>query len=127
MSGTFAHFTDDDFAWWTDRLIAAGSAADLHRLMGHVDSSGCNAWYSARDERNELAGYTADLTKAWEQAEQAVPSAEAAALRWERHTTCSAVESKSHRGASLIPVPGWRRRPMSLKGSAAFESRIATR
>ena len=77
----FAAFDDDDFRWWIGRLADAGDASGVHKTMGYRDRQGVNAWFAARDARNEVGGYASDLDRAWELADAAAGSAEAAGLQ----------------------------------------------
>jgi hypothetical protein len=79
--GVFAAFDDDDFRWWIGRQADAGDAAGVHRTMGHHDRQGVNAWFAARDARNEVGDYAGDLDRAWELADAAAGSVEAAGLQ----------------------------------------------
>jgi hypothetical protein len=79
--GVFAAFDDDDFRWWISRQADAGDAAGVHRTMGHRDRHGVNAWFAARDSRNEVGDYASDLERAWDLADAAAGSAEAAGLQ----------------------------------------------
>ena len=93
----FAAFDDDDFRWWIGRLADAGDAPGVHQTMGHRDRQGINAWFAARDGRNEAGGYAGDLDRAWDLADAAAGSAEAAGLQSD--TRCCAL-------SSAISVPG---------------------
>jgi hypothetical protein len=77
----FAAFDEDDFRWWIGRLADAGDAAGVHQTMGHRDRQGINAWFAARDGRNEVGGYAGDLDRAWDLADAMAGSAEAVGLQ----------------------------------------------
>ncbi|MGY1776808.1 hypothetical protein ACI8AV_13185 [Geodermatophilus sp. SYSU D00804] len=79
--GVFAAFDDDDFRWWILRQADAGDVTGVHRTMGHLDRGGVNAWFAARDSRNEVGDYAGDLDLAWELADAATGSADAAGLQ----------------------------------------------
>jgi hypothetical protein len=79
--GVFAAFDDDDFRWWISRQADAGDAGGVHKTLGHRDGHGVNAWFAARDERDEVGDYAADLDRAWKLADASAGTAEAAGLQ----------------------------------------------
>jgi hypothetical protein len=80
-AGAFDAFDDDDYRWWIARQAAAVDISGVHRTLGHRDSQEINAWFAARDARNELGGYAADVERGWLLAEDAVGSPEAMGLQ----------------------------------------------
>jgi hypothetical protein len=60
----FARFSDYDFHHWVAVQAQAGTKASVHRLFALHDVAARNAWFAAREARNELAGYREDLSVA---------------------------------------------------------------
>jgi len=52
-------------------LEASGRIDDLHRLLALETSKRRNAWYQTKEASGDLAGYVADVTRAWRLAEEA--------------------------------------------------------
>jgi hypothetical protein len=51
-------------------LAAAGRDEDVHRLLALETGEGRNAWYEAREQLGQTAGYLADVARAWRLAEE---------------------------------------------------------
>ncbi len=64
MNGPFRRFNDYDFRHWVVTQADAGESELVHRLFAHQDREGRNSWFSAREQRNEVEGYAADLERA---------------------------------------------------------------
>ena len=80
MTGPFARFTDYDFRHWVAVQASLGDAFGIHRLFGLHARDGSNRWFEARDTRNELAGYVADLDIARSHVDTAAAAAPSAQL-----------------------------------------------
>ena len=57
-------------AHYAQHLVEAGRSKDLHDLLSQETSNGRNAWYEAKEQIGETAGYIADVSRAWQQAEK---------------------------------------------------------
>jgi plasmid stability protein len=51
-------------------LVQADRVEELHTLLS-LEKDGCNAWFDAKDEVAETAGFLADVQLAWSQADKA--------------------------------------------------------
>jgi hypothetical protein len=71
LSGIFDRFRDYDFKYWVTVQAEAADAASIHRLFSLRDALGHNAWFLARDRRNEIEGYVSDLRIAQDLADTA--------------------------------------------------------
>jgi hypothetical protein len=81
VTGVFADFDDDDFAWWITRARDRGTPGRAHRTLGYRDPRGVNAWFAARSARHEIGAYAADLELAWEMADKTPSTPESLGLR----------------------------------------------
>ena len=55
--------------YYAQHLVEAGCSKDLHDLLAQETSNRRNAWYEAKEEIGDLAGFVADVSLAWQQAE----------------------------------------------------------
>jgi hypothetical protein len=55
----------------TAHLEASGYGKELHHLLASETNQQQNAWYEAKETRGDLAGYLADIRRAWVLAEHA--------------------------------------------------------
>src|SRR5215470_3754282 len=47
-------------------LKEAGQLADIHRLLALETSEGHNIWYEMKEQTGDTSGYVADITLAWD-------------------------------------------------------------
>jgi len=64
VNGPFRRFTGYDFRHWVATQADDGASEVVHRLFAHRDAEGRNSWFLARELRNEVGGYAADLERA---------------------------------------------------------------
>ncbi|MGX1886477.1 NB-ARC domain-containing protein [Streptomyces sp. NPDC055287] len=57
-------------------LVEAGQAEELHRLIGLTAADGRNAWYEAKRDLGDVAGFLSDVNTAWQLAQSAYDSAD---------------------------------------------------
>ncbi len=69
MATPFGRFNDYDFRHWVATQVDAGNHDLVDRLFALRDSEGRNCWFQAREQRNEIDGYAADLQLAWSAAD----------------------------------------------------------
>src|SRR5215475_9579394 len=74
MSRIFERFSDYDFRHWVAVQAEDGDAASIHRLFAHRSRNLGNSWFEARNRRNEISGYMADLDIARSLADSAAAS-----------------------------------------------------
>jgi|GEM_PF-4291063 len=68
MRPPFHRFSDFSFQRWV-ALQANRDPSRVHEIFALFGEDGVNDWFAARHERNELAGYLANLETAWNLAE----------------------------------------------------------
>jgi hypothetical protein len=67
----FERFSDYDFQFWVAVQAQDGDVASIHRLFSAFGRDGRNKWFAVREQRQELAGYMADLDTSYALADTA--------------------------------------------------------
>ena len=64
------HHSPYALAYYAQHLVEAGDSQGLHDLLAQETSNKRNAWYEAKEKIGDAAGFVADVSLAWAQAEK---------------------------------------------------------